>query len=902
MDNTNSSGRNCRRFVALATVAVSLGLTFATGCSSEGFTGPDAFVTIVPGNTMVGTGATFVLFAGASPTGVTWTITSGTGCTGVACGTLAGATATSVNYIAPVSIPGSTMSVTITATSTTNSSISASETLTVFPVYVQITGPSNTTVVPLTSAQFSATVINDPTGLGVTWSASGSCTGTTQGCGTFRGPTPTQATFVAPPAPALETVNITATSVADPAESATFAVTVPKLAVFVFSPTIPPAVIAGQTNYSTTIQVFGNTLPYTLTATNLPSWATADIGANTVTIHGNPPAGTQGTVYTQINVVDSTAPVPLQGSQSFAITTYPSPATGNSLLNGSYAFFATGWTDGTSVQTTYNGIEYIGSFTADGNGNITGGELDVNSPTTGLTSYSSLGGTYSVQYGTDSSGNLVQGSQTGLVTLVPAGKPPLPLTFGVSLSKIRKGVNGAPDVATSGHFIEFDDSTGISANTTPNSSGIRAQGPLLLQDPAALNAASSPLSGPYAFGMAGYSSVTATSGPCYAIHTCGPISMAGSMILGSSGDITSGIEDVQVAENTSGAVALSGGLADSGATDANGRVTGTITAAATANMPGWPTNFIVYAINAQTFYLMSADPYATNSLITGTAMKQNLADIATTPFDPTEPIVLYGNLTSTTSFSTKGPNGQIRVQVQLLTVVPSSPTAGKMSGQQYVNASGTYTMSVLPGTVGNYSYTVAPATGRVTSSTSSEPYLYLVDTSQGFGTQYSALNNVAPGLFQFQPQTSTTLSSGTYTYYIFNGTSQSAPMETGTLVIPSGGVPSDGTITPLAPGGQDYTAFALAGNVYVAGEPILFSGPVTGTLAETDGVFSHGFSANAIYTPAGIVFSITPSTPTSYFQGCGQAATQGGGFVISSTSFICAPAGGSFAGVHVFEQ
>ena len=901
MDNTNTSRRISRRFVALAMAALSFGLTFATGCSSKGFTGPNAFVTIVPGNTMVGTGATFVLFAGASPTGVNWAITSGTGCTGVACGTLAGATATSVNYIAPVTIPASTMSVTITATSTTNSSISASETLTVFPVYVQITGPSNTTVVPLTSAQFSATVINDPTGLGVTWSASGTCTGTTQGCGTFRGPTPTQATFVAPPAPALETVNITATSVADPAESATFSVSVPKLAIFVFSPTVPPAAIAGQTNYSTTIQIFGNTLPYTLTATNLPSWATADIGANTVTIHGDPPAGTQGTVYTQINVVDSTAPIPLQGSQSFAITTYPSQATGNSLLSGSYAFFATGWTDGTTVQTTFNGIEYIGSFTADGNGNITGGELDVNSPATGLTSYASLGGTYSVQY-EDAKGNPVQGAQTGLITLVPAGKPPLPITFAVSLGKIRKDANGGPDVATSGHFIEFDDSTGIAANTTPNSSGIRAQGPLLLQDPSVLNAASSPLSGPFAFGLAGYSSVTATSGPCYAIHTCGPISIAGSMIFGPSGNITSGIEDVQVAENTSGAVALSGALANSGATDANGRVTGTITAAATAKMPSWPTNFIVYAINAQTFYLMSADPYATNSLITGTAMQQNLADIASTPFSSTEPIVLYGNLTSTTSFATKGPNGQIRVEVQLMTVVPSSPTTGTISGQQYVNASGTYTMSVLPGTVGNYSYTVAPATGRVTSSATGEPYLYLVDTSQGFGTQYSTLNNVAPGLFQFQPQTSTTLNSGTYTYYIFNGTSQAAPMETGTLVIPPGGVPADGTITPLAPGGQDYTAFGVAGNVYVVGEPILFSGPVTGTLAETAGVFGHGFSANAVYTPAGIVFSITPSTPISYFQGCGQAAGQGGGFVISSTSFICAPSGGSFSGVHLFEQ
>ena len=131
-----------------------------------------------------------------------------------------------------------------------------------------------------------------------------------------------------------------------------------------------------------------------------------------------------------------------------------------------------------------------------------------------------------------------------------------------------------------------------------------------------------------------------------------------------------------------------------------------------------------------------------------------------------------------------------------------------------MNASGTYTANGGgPGAVGSFSYTVSPTTGRVTVSTTGEPYLYLVDTSQGFGTQYSTANNVAPGLFQFQPQTATTLNPGNYSYYIFNGTSQIAPMEVGTLVIAPGGVPADGTITPLAPGGQDYTAFGLAGNV-----------------------------------------------------------------------------------------
>jgi hypothetical protein len=878
MGNTESSQGICQRVIAHALLALSFGLTFATGCTNQ--TLPNAFVTIVPGNTMVGTGATFVMYAGASPTGVTWSITGSTGCTS-ACGTLTGATGTSVNYVAPVSIPGNTMTATVTATSVTNPSISASETLTVFPVYVQIAGPSNPTVIPLTSAQFTASVVNDPTKSGVTWSVSGSaCNGTSLGCGTLSNSTPTQTTFIAPPADSLQTINVTATSIADPAESATFAVTVPKLAVFVFSPTILPPAIAGQA-YNATINVVGNTPPYTFAPSNLPPWITytptASATGTSITFTGKPPAGTQGTYYPQINVADSTTPVALSGSQSFAITTYPSAPTGNGLLAGSYAFFGTGWVDGTSVQTTFNGIEYIGSFTADGNGNITGGELDVNSPSTGLTSYTSLGGTYDVQYA-DSKGNPVPGAQTGLITLVPAGKPPLPITFAVSLSSIQNGV------ATAGHFVEFDDSTGIGANVTANSSAIRAQGSLALQSASALNATSSPFSGPYAFGMAGYSSVAAVAGPCYAVHTCGPISLAGSMTFGAGGAISSGVEDVMVAENNGSAIALSGSMANAGNTDSSGRATASINTATNANMPSWPTNFVLYAINPQTFYMMSTDSYATNSLIAGTGIHQNLANIASVPFNASQPIVLYGNLTSTTSFSTKGPNGQIRVEVQLLTVTPTSPTAGSMSGFQWVNASGTYTANGgNPGTVGSFNYTVSPTTGRVSVSTTGEPYLYLVDTSQGFGTQYSTANNVAPGLFQFQPQTATALTPGNYSYYIFNGTSQIAPMETGILTIPSTGLPADGS--KVAVTGQDYTAFGAVGNVYVTGENILLSTPITGTLAETNGLFPQ----SAI---------ILPGT----MQGCGQQAPQGAGWVISPTSFICTPGGGSFAGVHLFQQ
>ena len=424
----------------------------------------DAFVQIVPGNTTVGTGATFTMYTSASPKGVTWAITKTTGCTGNACGTLSGATDTSVVYNAPVSMSGSTMSVTITATSKTDSSISASQTLTVYPVSVQLTGPSNTTVVPLTTALFTASVPGDLSNSGVTWTVTGStCAGSTEGCGSFRGATPTQATYLAPPAPQFENVTVTATSSlcsgrnrfdhAGHSETRDLRLhphcatgSHRRAAIFCNDP--------GSRQHAA-LHVF---------LCEPPLLGNANTGPQSVTLAGTPPAGTQGTAYPTITVTDSETPNPTVSGQPFALTTYPAAATGNSLLTGSYAFFATGWTDGTSVQTTYNGIEYIGSFTADGNGNITGGELDINDPNTGITSYSTLGGTYNLQYGVDSSGNPVPGYQTGFITLVPPGKPPFPITLAVSLSSIQ-------NLGTSSPRIVSPPRATLSNSTTPPALG-----------------------------------------------------------------------------------------------------------------------------------------------------------------------------------------------------------------------------------------------------------------------------------------------------------------------------------------------------------------------------------------------------------------------------------------------
>jgi hypothetical protein len=344
---------------------------------------------------------------------------------------------------------------------------------------------------------------------------------------------------------------------------------------------------------------------------------------------------------------------------------------------------------------------------------------------------------------------------------------------------------------------------------------------------------------------------------------------------------------VTIAENNISQVALAGALGNSGNTDAFGRVTASIPATtANTNLTVWPSDYVIYAVNPQTFYIMSSDSYATNSLVTGMAMQQNLADIAATPFSPTQPIVLYGNIISTTAYnSSKGPNGQTRTELQLLNVTPTSATAGSVAGSQWVNPSGTYSTSLTPGTVGSFTYTVG-SNGRVTTSTSGEPLLYLADTSTGFGTNFWTANSTSAGLFYFQPQTSTTLNPGNYTYSVFNAVSQLGPMETGVINIPST-VTADGTQYPIT--GYDYTAFSETTIVLTPPQSILYGGAISGTIQETGGVFDR----NNIILPQAI-------------QGCGDVPgasnTPGGGFVISPTSFICVPSGSSYGQIHLFQQ
>jgi hypothetical protein len=194
--------------------------------------------------------------------GVSWAL-SGTGCSGAACGTLSSSTSASgmaVTYTAPSTVPSPAL-VTLTATSVADNTKSSSAGITLMStpvgnITVAIT-PKRGGLTVTQNLNMTATVTNDVAAAGVTWSASGaSCRGSA--CGSFSGATTTAATFIAPSTAGIYTV--TATSVADPSQSA--------------STTIGVTDLAGVFTYHNDLARDGaNTQEYALT--------TANVNANT---------------------------------------------------------------------------------------------------------------------------------------------------------------------------------------------------------------------------------------------------------------------------------------------------------------------------------------------------------------------------------------------------------------------------------------------------------------------------------------------------------------------------------------------------------------------------------------------------------------------------------------------
>jgi hypothetical protein len=157
----------------------------------------------------------------SSNAGVTWAVTGG--------GTFTD-TATTLTYTPPTSVPENP-SVTITATSVTDTTKSASVTFTIVAatLSVTITNPITTIAPGATPVTLNATVANDGSTPGVSWTlvTTGTTTACSPTCGTITLPTTTSVLYTPPAtAAAAITASVVATSLSDTTQSATDSFTI----------------------------------------------------------------------------------------------------------------------------------------------------------------------------------------------------------------------------------------------------------------------------------------------------------------------------------------------------------------------------------------------------------------------------------------------------------------------------------------------------------------------------------------------------------------------------------------------------------------------------------------------------------------------------------------------------
>jgi hypothetical protein len=407
------------------------------------------------------------------------------------------------------------------------------------------------------STQFTATVQNDPTKKGVTWSVvptpGSNCTGT--GCGMIDATGKYTAPSTVHDAPGLY---IVATAVADPSKTATAVVFVtPAPTGIAVSPAVATVPISGVQQFVATGDPFG-TVPAV-------SWGVAGSGCTGVTCGTTDSTGKYTAPPTAPNpalvTVTATSVADSSVSGSATITLGSNPD--NSKLRGQYAFLLGGY-DGDG------NVAMAGSLTADGQGNISQGVADYNfSSAIFVATNLTFTGTYSV--GSDN-----RGSMTITVSSPRVFSSGFGQTFSFSLGSFNGGI------ATRGRMIELDNEQ------------IWATGILAKQDPTAFSTAA--ITGGYAFGLSG----TASSG--FPLNAVGRFTANG-------GSLSAGLTDVYgLGLTESGSATVSAGLRlpFSGVyqVSANGRGTAAFTF--TAQDPAF-SNFAFYVVSASELLFIETD-------------------------------------------------------------------------------------------------------------------------------------------------------------------------------------------------------------------------------------------------------------------------------------------------------
>jgi IPT/TIG domain len=193
--------------------------------------------------------------------GVSWSLT-GSGCSGPACGTLSNASATSVTYTAPLSLP-SPAAVTLQAMSVADTTKSASSTISVVgaPAISASVSPSSSSVQVASSTNFTASILNDSQNAGVSWTLAGAgCSGIS--CGSLTNETLSSVTYTAPEnIPSAPLVTLTATSIADNTKTANASITVTQLTQSNGVPTFAENHVSGSSTQGNSVSSYILRLP-----------------------------------------------------------------------------------------------------------------------------------------------------------------------------------------------------------------------------------------------------------------------------------------------------------------------------------------------------------------------------------------------------------------------------------------------------------------------------------------------------------------------------------------------------------------------------------------------------------------------------------------------------------------
>jgi hypothetical protein len=442
---------------------------------------------------------------------------------------------------------------------------------------------------------------------------------------------------------------------------------------------------------------------WSLSSGSLPSWAV--LNPATGVISGIPDA--VGTSSFTVEVTDSYAS-PRSAAQELSATISAANSIKNAELNGQYAFLLQGFDDASGNQ-----FGIVGSFTADGKGNITGLE-DINGPG-GYKSEVSFTGTYSL--GPDDRGFATFTNSSGAAT-----------SFALAVGSLNSS-----QVAEKASLAEFDDITGTT--------GRRGSGFALMQDLNAFQLES--IAGPYAFQFVGQTEKPASR-----------LVLTGAFIADGKGNVTNGQFDTNVDGATPPppqdfTAAISAGAQ----TSSSGRVTTTVT---TISVP----HFVFYVVSAGRMLAMSTDQESTSGLLAGEVLAQASNSFSNASLKGTSvgysqglsPVFSREDSSAGAGLWTFDGSGSVSFSVDWA----EGWLGWDLLGDQTTPSTGTRSYSVSPN-------------GRVTISagfTMPNPILYLVDTNKGFSMSMDA--ETTAGFLE--PQTGGPFSNASLSGNYFLGT------------------------------------------------------------------------------------------------------------------------------------